>query len=104
MNDGPQSSDLAALHDRFARTMLEVDTMIDHLDDELSQANESWTSKGAHEFNDAWHNGFKPSLAKFCQALALAGNDIAFQHNQPVDDATEAGQQGPKLDELSSPR
>ena len=77
---GANIPDLAALYDQLKNSMQEADTMINQLDGRLTQANEEWRSKGAHEFNDAWHNGFKPSLTKMCQALATAGTDVAFQH------------------------
>jgi uncharacterized protein YukE len=79
---GVDSNDLVALYEQLKKSMQDADAMIDKLDDTLAQAGEEWRSKGAHEFNDDWNNGFKPSLTKLCQALAMAGSDVAFQHNQ----------------------
>ena len=70
---GANIPDLAALYEQLKTSMQDADTMVNQLDSRLTQANEEWKSKGAHEFNDAWHNGFKPSLTKLCQALATAG-------------------------------
>ena len=70
---GANIPDLAALYDQLKNSMQDADTIMNQLDSKLTQANEEWRSKGAHEFNDAWHNGFKPSLTKLCQALATAG-------------------------------
>ena len=89
---GANIPDLAALYDQLKNSMQDADTMINQLDGRLTQANEEWQSKGAHEFNDAWHNGFKPSLTKLCQALATAGTDVAFQHNKMAEGAKEADQ------------
>ena len=66
---GANIPDLAALYDQLKNSMQDADTMINQLDGKLTQANEEWRSKGAHEFNDAWHNGFKPSLT-ISQTLA----------------------------------
>jgi uncharacterized protein YukE len=93
------ATDLAALHEQLESSMQEVASLIEALDGRLTAAKDEWTSKGAHEFSDAWHNGFKPSLEKFCQALAVAGTDVAFQHNQIDGDA---GKQD--LGPLSLPR
>ena len=100
---GANIPDLAALYDQLKNSMQDADTMINQLDGKLTQANEEWRSKGAHEFNDAWHNGFKPSLTKLCQALATAGSDVAFQHNKMAEGAKEADQH-PHLTPVSSPR
>ncbi len=100
---GANIPDLAALYDQLKNSMQEADTMINQLDSRLTQANEEWRSKGAHEFNDAWQNGFKPSLTKLCQAIATAGSDVAFQHNKMAEGAKEADQH-PQLTPLQSPR
>ena len=100
---GANIPDLAALYEQLKNSMQDADTMINSLDGKLTQANEEWRSKGAHEFNDAWHNGFKPSLTKLCQALATAGTDVAFQHNKMAEGAKEADQH-PHLAPVSSPR
>src|SRR4051812_42484989 len=100
---GANIPDLAALYDQLKNSMQDADTMINQLDGKLTQANEEWRSKGAHEFNDAWHNGFKPSLTKLCQALATAGTDVAFQHNKMAEGAKEADQH-PHLTPVQSPR
>jgi uncharacterized protein YukE len=82
MTDGPPTAHLVDLHAQLKTSMEAVDGIIDQLDGALGAAKDDWTSKGAHEFSDAWHNGFKPSLAKLCQALAAAGTDVSLQHNQ----------------------
>jgi uncharacterized protein YukE len=102
----PNTPDLAALYLQLKSSMEDVDAMIDGVDARLKQASEEWTSKAAHEFSDAWHNGFKPSLTKLCQALAAAGTDVAFQHDNLAEEVDEAEEgDGPAhLEPLSSPR
>jgi uncharacterized protein YukE len=95
--------DLVALYEQLKRSMQDADAMIDKLDDTLAQASEEWRSKGAHEFNDDWHNGFKPSLTKLCQALAMSATDVAFQHNQLTKGAPEGGQHA-QLEPVKSAR
>ena len=100
---GAHIPDLAALYEQLKVSMQDADRIINELDGRLIQANEEWKSKGAHEFNDAWHNGFKPTLTKLCQELAMAGTDVAFQHNTMAGDVREADQH-PHLTPLQSPR
>jgi uncharacterized protein YukE len=95
MTAGPDDSALRALHAQLRSSMEDVSHLIDAVDGQLSATKEEWTSKGAHEFSDAWVNGFRPSLAKLCQALAVAGTDVAFQHHRDG---------GDDLDSLTSPR
>jgi len=92
MAGGANIPDLAVLYEQLKTALQDTDKMIDQLDSSLAQADEDWKSKVAHEFNGAWHNGFKPSLTKLCQDLAMACTDVAFQHNKMAEGDKEADQ------------
>ena len=102
MSDSAPLGELVALHEQLSKSLREASAVIDELDHALARASTSWTSKAAHEFADSWHNGFKPSVAKLCQALAAAGTDVAFQHNQTAADSGNADHATP-LEPLKSP-
>lgn len=103
MADAADIEVLSGLHAQLKKSMERTDLLIRQLDQKLDETSGEWTSTGAHEFTQAWQNGFKPSLAKLCQALAAAGADVAFQHNQLVGD-DEEGDDESQLEPLSSPR
>lgn len=95
--------DLVALYEQLKSDMHETDTIIANTDAKLTQAMQEWDTKGSHEFNSQWHDTFKPSLTKLCQAVAAAGSDVAFQHNKMAEGAKEADTR-PHLAPLHSPR
>lgn len=100
---GANIEDLEALYTQLRTSMGNSDQMISDIDAKLQQALQEWHSKGQREFEDAWHNTFKPTLTKLCQALAAAGSDVAFQHNKMAEGAKEADMH-PHLTPLHSPR
>lgn len=101
MTTGPDADRLAALHAQLEASMEAVHRVIEDLDGVIGTTKDDWTSRAAHDFGDAWHNGFKPSLAKLCQALAAAGTDVSVQHQHAEGDASpDVEQPGP----LASPR
>lgn len=94
--------DLHGLYKTLERSMGETDTIITQVDGSLAAAKEEWQSQGAREFEQAWTQ-FKQSLTQMCQAFAMAGSDVAQQHNDFARAAKEADQH-PVLSPMSSPR
>lgn len=82
MAQAPDHAALAQLHEQLAAAMRDTDALITRLDGHLSDTGDLWKSKQGHDFRSAWHNGFKPSMTKLCQSLAMAVNDVAFEQER----------------------
>jgi uncharacterized protein YukE len=94
--------DLYNLYKTLETSMAETDTVITQVDGSLAAAQQEWQSQGAREFEQAWGQ-FKQSLTQMCQAFAMAGSDVAQQHNDFARAAKEADQH-PVLSPMTSPR
>lgn len=102
MAEAPNTADLTALHEQLVAVMHDTDALVSRLEEHLADSDRSWKSAQGHEFRSAWQNGFKPSLTKLCQSLAMAASDVAFEHNRMAEGSDEAAPD--QLEPVRSPR